>query len=128
MIRRMKFWEAISAFRDDPEALDRVLGSDRWRSEYYKLYSHFDEHVREQRRDVMDMLLPLELTREIAANCHKKRFWYDPSRQELRVAEEGILIPGKYIEMTALEVYDRFGGSMIEEVCEYGSAQVNDGN
>ena len=90
--------------------------------------SHFDELVREQRRDVMDMLLPLQLTREIAANCHKKRFWYDPTRQALRVADEGFLIPGKYIEMTALEVHDRFGGSMIEEVCEYGSVQVNDGN
>jgi hypothetical protein len=124
----MKFWEVVSAFRDEPDILATVFGGDRWRSEYHELYSHFDELVSEQRRDVMDMRLPLELTREIAANCHKKRFWYDPTRQELRVADEVFLIPGRYIEMTALEVHDRFGGSMIEEVYEYGSAQVKDGS
>ena len=128
MIRSMKFWEAISAFRDEPDILAKVFGCDRWRSEYHELFSHFSEFVHEQQRDVMDTLLPLELTREIAENCHKKRFWYDPMQQELRAADEGFLIPGRYIEMTALEVHDRFGGSMIEEVCEYGSVQVNDGN
>jgi hypothetical protein len=128
VIRAMKFWEVVSAFRDEPDILATVFGSDKWRSQYFELFSHFGEFENEQRRDVMDMLLPLELTREIAANCHKKRFWHDPSRQELRAADEGFLLPGRYIEMTALEVHDRFGGSMIEEVCEYGSVQVNDGN
>jgi hypothetical protein len=45
----------------------------------------------------------------------------------LRAAKEDSPIPGEHIEMTALEVHDRFGGSVIEEVCEYGSAQLNDG-
>jgi len=126
MIQAMKFWETISAFRDDPEALTKVFGSDQWRADYYELYSHFDELVEEQRRDVLGVLLPLELTQEIAAHYQKRKFWFDPRQQELRAAGEGLPIPGEYIEMTALEVHDRFGGSVIEEVREYGSAYLND--
>jgi hypothetical protein len=30
----------------------------------------------------------------------------------------------EYLEMSALEVHDRFGGSVLEETLEFGSAQV----
>ena len=120
----MKFWEAVSAFRDDKETLDEVFGSDKWRTAYFESYSHFDELVRKQDRTVLDALLPLELTHEIAARYHKAKFSFSPRDRILRAASAERVTGDNLLEMTALEVHDQFGGSVIEEVSEYGSAHV----
>ena len=120
----MKFWEALSAFRDDKETLDEVFGSDKWQAAYFEAYSQFDDLVRKQDRTVLDAFLPLELTHEIAARYHKTKFKFSPKDRILRAAREERVTGDDLLEMTALEVHDQFGGSVIEEVSEYGSAHV----
>jgi hypothetical protein len=44
----------------------------------------------------------------------------------LRLARENAPTQQGGIELTALEVHDRFGGSAIEEVMEFGSAAVQE--
>ncbi len=122
----MKLWEAVSAFRNATDALDAVFGSDKWRPVYFEAYSHFDELVRKQDRTTLDALLPLELTREIAARYHTVNFRFYPKDRALRVANPQCVTADEFLELTALEVHDRFGGSVIEEVFEYGSAYVTD--
>lgn len=122
--RPMKLWEAVSAFRDDKQTLDEVFGSEPWRTAYFEAYSHFDELVRKQDRALLDTLLPLELTRDLASRYRKTKFLFHPQEGLLRIADAGSSTRNGYLEMTALEVHDQFGGSVIEEVLEYGSAHV----
>ena len=124
MIRAMTLWEAVSVFRAEPEALDEVFGSDRWRPTYFPLYHRVAEAVRVSDRVLLDTRLPTELTREVAARCHTLRFLYDPRQRVLHVAGCPTLLSGEQLEMTALEVHDRWGGSIMEEVLEFGSASV----
>lgn len=125
MPRPMKFWEVISAFRDMRDVLAKVFGSEKWRDEYLETYRTCDELVRHQDRQVLDALVPVELTREIAACC-RTRFWFYPEKRLLREAVTDRLPDARRIDLTALEVHDRFGGSAIEEVPEYGSARVRE--
>ena len=120
----MRFWETISAFRDDPETLRSVLDSEKWHTPYGDWNSHFDEYVRRQDQQILDALLPIELTREIAARYHKIDFYFYPKLRILRMIKRDSLPNQRTIEMTALEVHDQFGGSVIEEVLEYGSAYI----
>ncbi len=123
-IRPMKFWEVHSAFRDDTATLDEVFGSDKWRTAYFEAYSQFDDLVQKQDRAILDALLPLELTHEIAARYHKVKFHFSLRDRILRVARPGYIPGDDLLEMTALEVHDQFGGSVIEEVFERGLADI----
>jgi hypothetical protein len=120
----MKLWEAVSAFRDDQETLATVFGTEPWRTAYFEAYSHFDELVLKQDRALLDTLLPLELTRAIASRYQKTKFLFHPREGILRIADTGSSTRDGHLEMTALEVHDQFGGSVIEEVLEYGSAHM----
>ena len=115
----MKLWEVVSAFRDDPESLAAVMNSNRWREPYARHLRDWARLVDMQCRDVLDSFVPLEFSGEIASRC-KRRFFYNPQTRRLRADHHAA---GK-IEMTALEVHDRFGGSVIEEVQEKGSWQA----
>jgi tetratricopeptide (TPR) repeat protein len=65
------------------------------------------------------------MSREDARGCGP--LFYVPSYQNLR-ADEVWYADGRYdgrlVELTALDVYDLYGPGMIEEVQEYGSANV----
>ncbi|MEK7324622.1 MAG: hypothetical protein AAB217_05130 [Chloroflexota bacterium] len=67
----------------------------------------------------------MELTREIAARSLLKFYFY-PEQRILRKVQQDSFSKQQCIELTALEVHDRFGGSIIEEALEHGSAQVLD--
>ena len=121
MNAQMQLWEVISSFRDDPEGLATVMGSTRWRDPYLSYLHQFDELVTTSRRDVLDSTVPFELSRELAARC-KRLFYYSPETGNLR-GDHHSYSP-RDIQMTALEIHDRFGGSVIEEVAEKGSART----
>ena len=74
----------------------------------------------------MDSPLPIELTREIARRCEGFCFYFSPDTRSLRRATAGLAADAGAITLTALDVHDRFGGSVIEAVLEYGSARVTD--
>jgi hypothetical protein len=120
----MKLWETVSAFREFPTALAEVFRSDRWSATYGDSFSRYAELVRTQDRATLDGHLPVELTREIAQRCDGLQFCFSPDTSSLRRATRALPADAGLVTLTALDVHDRFGGSVIEEVLEYGSATV----
>ncbi len=131
----MKFWEVVSAFRDEPEILRAVFGSDKWRGDYLEAYLNLDKIVNRQDRQILDAPVPIELSREIAAQYpatydlypRHKHLLYDKPVSLLRGHAPEKMFKEERIELTALEVHDRFGGYAIEEMAEYGSCYVAEG-
>jgi hypothetical protein len=122
----MKFWEVLSAFRDRQDILQAVLSSERWRDPYHAWLQNKDELIRSQNRAVLDSLVPFELSRQIAAQFDHE-FLYSPGSGNLQSAAGAVSQEPTAIRMTALEVLDRFGGAVIEEVFEFGSVKVERG-
>jgi hypothetical protein len=120
----MKFWEAVRAFREFTPGLAEVFGSERWSASYGDSFLRYDELVRTQDRAALDSPLPVELTREIARRCDRLQFYFCAATGSLRRAMPGLAADAGAITLTALDVHDRFGGSIIEEVLEYGSVTV----
>jgi hypothetical protein len=118
----MRFWELMSAFREWPDVLHEVFASEPWRRDYLALHERFNELVDRQDRAVLDAPVPLALSRQVAARC-PHRFAYDSVSRVLQ-PWPGVPSGARLVEMTALEVHDRFGGSVIEEVFEKASARV----
>jgi hypothetical protein len=125
MPRQMKFWEMVSAFRGQTSIVENVLQSSMWQDEFWGKYQDFERLVERQDRSILDALVPIELSREIAARCHELRFHFDPEKRTLHKFVSGRVYDDKQVVMTMLEVHDEFGGSIIEEVIEKGSANVD---
>jgi hypothetical protein len=123
MVQPMRFWELMSAFRDWPDVLHAVLVSEPWQRDYLGLHARFNDLVGQQDRGVLDAPVPLALSREVAARC-PQRFAYDPESRQLGLSVPGAPDAAGPVEMTALEVHDQFGGSVIEEVFEKGRARA----
>jgi hypothetical protein len=123
MLPPMRFWELVSAFRDWPDVLRDVFATEPWRRHYLPLYEQYNELVNRQDRDVLDAPVPLALSREVSARC-PQRFIFDPASRVLRCARPGEPSAASRVVMTALQVHDGFGGSVIEEVFEKGSARI----
>ena len=119
----MKFWEVLSAFRDRQDVLQEVFSRDEWRDVYLESYTNWDELVRNQDRTILDAPVPVELSREIASRFDE-RFVFDPHTRILQSSTHPVVDSLDGLEMSALEVHDRFGGSVIEEVLEYGSLHI----
>lgn len=117
----MKLWELVSAFRDHRAIVREVLAAPRWKDPYLEHFDRFDSLVRSQDRGTLDEVLPTELTREVAALI-PDRYLYDVTARTLRAAPP--MPDGQGEVLTTLEVHDRFGGHVIEEVLEYGSARI----
>ena len=123
MPQQMRFWELTSAFREWPTMLREVLASPRWRDPYLSQYERLDELVNRQERGTLDALVPLELSREVAAKC-PAQFIFDPTSLYVRQPLDGETVAPRFVVMSAVEVHDRFGGSTLEEVHEKGVAAV----
>src|SRR4051794_22211748 len=120
MPQQMKFWELTSAFRGWPEMVRQVLALPRWRDPYLRQYEHLNRLIDQQDRGVLDAPIPLELSREVAARC-PTRFVFDPASRYVRQRLTESPLPAGLVQMSAVEVHDQFGGSLIEEVFEKGS-------
>jgi hypothetical protein len=117
----MKFWELTSAFRNEPNILNQVLGQDKW-TKYYNQYKRLDEIVLKQERHILDEELPFDLCYEITEKS-KQEFWlsfkeqpqvlysYRPDIEDLER-----LLPS--------EILTRFGGDKIEDAHERCSTDV----
>jgi hypothetical protein len=112
--RAMKFWEVVSAFRED-----------RKLDQYWQHFMKWDVLVDTQQRDILDQSVPLDLTREI---CQEVQLSFVLSR-DARSTWLRSNLPGRNSErnlpkLSALDVHERYGPAVIEEVREYGSARV----
>jgi len=122
----MKFWEMVSAFRERKDILEKVLHSSMWQAEFWNHYRDFESLDKRQDRQILDAPVPIELSREIAAQCHDFIFHFDPEKGTLHRILSNSTCQDSYPLMTALDVHDKFGGSIIEEVIEKGSANVEE--
>jgi hypothetical protein len=114
----MKFWLLVSVLRSESAGLRRVLSDAKWR-EYADWHAHLDEYVRIQDRSVLDAAVPDELCRAALA--------LSPTKYELtegRLTAIGSSGAGTRSALSALDVYNSFGGEILEDVAEYGSAQA----
>jgi len=122
----MKFWEVISAFRDHEEVVVRVLSPAEWRKPYLGWYHQWKELVNDQNRLILDAWVPIQLTREIVKQI-PTYYSFDEKSRNLRADRVGMSGSQTVRRLTALQVHDQFGGALIEEVEEYGSAIVPEG-
>jgi hypothetical protein len=117
----MKFWELISAFREEPDIIVQTLRQGKWRK-YFDQYKRFEEIVRKQQRDILDEELPFDLCYEVADKSNRE-YWlsFGAKPQVLynyrpEIADLERLFPG--------EILVRFGGEKIVEAHEYSYANV----
>ena len=113
----MKFWELVSAFRSERNILDAVF-AEQPENEFSTHYANFDALVASQNRDVLDAALPDDLVSPVATR----------STQTFSLSADGLLRSAQYASdgqiISAIDVVNRFGGSVIEEVLERGSSRV----
>lgn len=125
----MKLWEAVSAFdRTSPGLTFSVVSRQPWRGEYLPLFTPIGTPIHE--REVLDRFLPVALTHEIAALSEIKFFLEsDPewgNMYLLSASRRGSSLGSHIDPISSVDVHDRFGGAVIEEVLEKGSAWVTD--
>jgi hypothetical protein len=112
----MKFWELMAVCQEEPELLARLADRPEW-GQYLDWWRREDSLINNQERDKLDRELPDELCRHILA----------PSSARYRISNGHLQrVPANSAEPTysAVEIYDRYGGSVLEEVKEKGSARV----
>jgi hypothetical protein len=123
-MRPMKFWELVSSFREEPWAVLEVVSRPEWQEPYRRWLGAYNQLIDREDREVLDALVPEALSREVARLC-SRRFAYSPLWGVVRESwPEGGRNPGPLEDLSALEVHDRFGGWVIEEIGEFGSMSV----
>ena len=113
----MKFWELVSIFRSNRIDLRTNLLDPRWIT-YLNWFDNVDNYIKSSNRTVLDSPLPDELCVEALRLCG---FRFELNDNCLRLQTSG---DTKAITLTSVDVYKYYGGSVIEEVLEYGSAKV----
>ena len=119
--RQMKLWEVVSGFREYSEVVNSVLKSPQWKEHYANHLENWSDLVNTQRRDILDQLVPLELTREICKQCPNLYVLWPDSTS---------LVQAEYYKhkdlpkLTALDVHDHYGPAVLEEVHEKGGVKV----
>jgi hypothetical protein len=119
----MKLWQVVCGFGEFQSVLRDVFADPKWRDAYGQTLSRWNEYVHAQNRTVLDGLVPVELTREIAARCTGLQYCFSEDGQLRRTGRQWPAGPGATF-LSALEVHDRFGGAVIEEIEEKGVATV----
>ena len=118
----MKFWELTSTFRTEPHILDTVLSDPQWLP-FQSAYAQLSTLVATQNRTILYAEVPDALARAVASQS-QLRFRYYPEMKLLRLLEPDFFPEQVSQALNALEVYNRFGGSCMEEVLEKGSCVV----
>ncbi len=115
----MKFWELTSAFRSFDKQLSSVLTSGQWSQPYGEWYNNLDQLVQSQDRTKLDAEIPEKLLAEVSTAVGDRLVFF---------SGEGWIrnrrVDPADTKMTVLEVAMKYGGSVIEEVLEYGSCKV----
>lgn len=118
----MKLWELISTFRSEPHILDAVLSDPQWLP-FQTAYTQFSTLIATQNRTMLDAEVPDALAQAVASQS-RLCFRHYPAMKLLRLLEPDFFPEQVSQELNALEVYERFGGSCMEEVLEKGSCVV----
>ena len=122
---RMKFWQLVSLFRDEEPVLESVLKDPQW-ALYFQWYSDYEQHAKSRNTSLLNAEMPDVLCRD-AARLSKKNYYvhqehlyrYDVHRDHLY--PPALRMPTGASLMSALEAFEKFGGTALEEVLEFGS-------
>ena len=116
----MKLWEFQCAFRWSGVSLESLLHSEKWMSPLGEYFDRFDELVQTQNRDILDSLVPVELSHAASVLCEDLVFTIDETGN-IRRREPS---KASRIEYSAAYIHDHFGGAIIEDVLEKGSYRL----
>ena len=116
----MKFWSFVSFFRSEPDIINTISGDPKW-SRYADFLRRFNDLVDEQNRTVLDMEMPDDLCRSALARSCKKFVLHD--NHLVRVPSD-VTHSAPEGSLSALEVYESYGGECLEEIEEHGSYRV----
>jgi hypothetical protein len=115
----MKLWELSSYFRSEPGKLNDVVNDPRW----VELAPHFRNLTRlvgRQDRAALDMQLPDAMCRQ--ALTLTDRIYTDHGGNLIEITRRP-RDPSQKV-LTALQVFDCYGGHYLEEVQEHGCCRV----
>jgi hypothetical protein len=113
----MTFFQLVSIFRSDLTTLRQVLQDPRWQA-YSDRLANIDQAIANQDRRVLDASIPTELCVE-AMKASNLRFKCEAGHLHL-VADTD----RSSCSIAAVDVYNLYGGAIIEEVIEFGSASL----
>jgi len=116
----MKLWNLVSFLRTEQSILKTIFSDAKW-SSYEEVFRNFDALVQKQDRAVLDAELPDALCRQ-ALSLSKRKYTLD--RDHLSRIPDAYNTYETTKLLTALNVYDSFGGECLEEVEESGSCRV----
>lgn len=113
----MKVWELESACRSNPEAWDLVSGDSEWQAEYELVRAATKRINGKWDRQKLDTELPDAFCRKVLTGVSNR---YREYRGYIRTAGFDPTVG----ELSAVDVFDRFGGSFLEDVNEAGLAEI----
>ncbi|MFC9293500.1 hypothetical protein ACFTWH_27185 [Streptomyces sp. NPDC057011] len=112
----MKVWQLYSACRDNLEAIELAAPDVEWRVEY-ELLRGAPEWLRRGEEQKLDYELPAAFCRKVLGGVSDR---YHESDGYIRVAR----IDPAAGELSAVDVFDRYGGVFLEDVNEAGLAEI----
>jgi hypothetical protein len=112
----VKFWQLESVCSTEPHLMDRLGARPEW-AEWLGWHENFARIVREQDRAKLDFELPNEVSIHVLSGSERKYFL---ASDYVRVRRSG---PDDR-ELSAVDVFHTYGGSILEEVNEAGLARV----
>ena len=112
----MKFWELVSVCRREPQLLQRLSENPAW-AEYLVWVADFDRLVQTQDRSTLDSVLPDDACRQVLAGSTTTYFLSDGYLRVTRRAPSDQTL-------SAVDVFDQYGGSRLEEVQEAGLVRI----
>ncbi|WP_308915898.1 hypothetical protein [Jannaschia sp. LMIT008] len=112
----MKFWQLVSLLRDRRPILAATFEDPRWRG-YGAWLRDFDAIVNEQDRAKLDASMPDDLVRAALREAGIAVYRSGRTLRSRRAAETDRVVPAE-------EVFDSYGGDVVEEIFERGSVQV----
>lgn len=118
----MKFWELTSAFRTEPDNLNKVFSKDGW-MKYKTYYENFAVLVARQDRHILDEEVPFQLAKEVC-ELSKQVFYLYPKGFSYHLTIRKQNTNEEFEVLTASDILLRFGGHFIEEVLEKGLVEV----
>lgn len=112
----MKLWELVSACRTEPELLQRLSANPAW-SRYLAAVNDFDRLVDAQDRSTLDAEVPDDACLQVLSGSRAVYFLADGFVRTTKRSPDDQ-------QLSAAEVFSRYGGSFLEDVNESGLAAV----
>ncbi|GAB4048458.1 SET domain-containing protein [Catellatospora paridis] len=108
----MKLWELVSVCRSEPYIVDRLGDRAEW-----AVHLDWARRAAELTRDQLDQELPDEACAHVL-EASSLVLWLSDGYLRLRDSGTG------GVSLPAAEVFRRYGGRILEDVCEYGLVQI----